>query len=230
MPDSGTSFVEKPMCRKCAGRVAKTDAGGTSFMWSRLSQRRPSPSLVISLLALFVAMGGTSYAVARNSIGAKQLKKGAVTTSKIKSNAVTTGKVKNGSLRARDFKAGDLPAGERGERGLQGIQGSKGETGTFGAVTAQFTQATADLPDGASTSVNAFCPDGQRGIGGGARGDATSSEETHVTSSRPAISAANTEPPLDGQSFTGWRATVVNTAGGVAAGIRPEVWVICAAP
>jgi hypothetical protein len=39
--------------------------------------RKPSPALVISLIALFVALGGTSYAatnLARNSVGTKQLK------------------------------------------------------------------------------------------------------------------------------------------------------------
>jgi hypothetical protein len=61
-------------------------------------------------------------------------------------------------------------------------------------------------------------------------GDATDSEATEITSSRPAISAANTEPPLDGASFSGWRTTVVNKPGGVTTGIRPEVWVVCAAP
>ena len=35
---------------------------------------RLSPSLVISSIALFVALGGTAFAVARNSVGARQLK------------------------------------------------------------------------------------------------------------------------------------------------------------
>lgn len=53
---------------------------------------RNRPALAISVLALFVALGGTGYAafsLPRNSVGAKQLKRNAVTTPKIKNGAVT---------------------------------------------------------------------------------------------------------------------------------------------
>jgi len=64
--------------------------------------RAPSPALVISLIALFVALGGTSYAaiasVPRNSIGSKQLKKNAVTGVKIKNGAVTKSKINTTGL------------------------------------------------------------------------------------------------------------------------------------
>jgi hypothetical protein len=52
----------------------------------RGSLRAPSPALVISLIALFVALGGTAYAATSlpaNSVGTRQLKKGAVTAAKI---------------------------------------------------------------------------------------------------------------------------------------------------
>ena len=93
----------------------------------------------------------------------------------------------------------------------------------------QFTQAPADLLNGQNMSYTVFCPAGQQAIAGGGRGDDTLSEETILTSTRPAISAGNTEPPTNGQSFTGWRITVVNPAGGAVAGIKPEVWVVCVA-
>lgn len=88
--------------------------------------QRPSAPLVISCLALFVALGGTSYAVSklpRNSVGTAQLK----------NNAVTSAKVKNGSLLAADFKAGQLPAGAKGEVGAQGAIGPVGPAGPAGA-------------------------------------------------------------------------------------------------
>ncbi len=66
----------------------------------RISVRRPSPALVISCVALTVALGGTSYAtvlqVPKNSVGTPQLK----------NSAVTTAKVKNRSLLRADFAAG----------------------------------------------------------------------------------------------------------------------------
>ena len=61
----------------------------------------PSPALVIALVALFIALGGTSYAAVtlpKNSVGAKQLKKNAVTGVKIKNGAVTAGKINPAGL------------------------------------------------------------------------------------------------------------------------------------
>lgn len=52
----------------------------------QLKLRAPSPALVISLIALFVALGGTTYAasaVPRNSVGTSQLKNRAVTAAKL---------------------------------------------------------------------------------------------------------------------------------------------------
>ncbi len=62
-----------------------------------LKLQRPSPALVVSLVALSVALGGTGYAAVvlpANSVGAKQIKR----------NAVTAAKVKDSSLRASDFR------------------------------------------------------------------------------------------------------------------------------
>ena len=63
--------------------------------------RVPSPALVISVIALFVALGGTGYAalsLPKNSVGAKQLKKKAVTAPKIANGAVTAAKIKTAGL------------------------------------------------------------------------------------------------------------------------------------
>jgi hypothetical protein len=84
---------------------------------------RPSPSMVVALLALTVALGGTSYAaikLPKNSVGSKQLKK----------NAVTGAKVKDRSLFANDFAAGQLPRGPKGDTGPQGPTGGPGPVGT----------------------------------------------------------------------------------------------------
>ncbi len=90
----------------------------------------------IALLALFVALGGTSYAAVslpNGSVGSAQLKKGAVTTEKIRKNTVNSAKVANGSLLAKDFKVGQLPKGERGPAGLAGPAGPVGPaTGAAG--------------------------------------------------------------------------------------------------
>ena len=81
---------------------------------------RPSPALVISLIALFVALGGTSYAaitsLPANSVGTKQLKNGAVTAAKINAGSSLKDYLKYG---------GTLPVRQdRGRRvGLRELRG-----------------------------------------------------------------------------------------------------------
>lgn len=61
--------------------------------WYRCS---PSPSMAVSLTALFVALGGTGYAafsLPKNAVGTKQLKNGAVSTAKLQNGAVTKNKL-----------------------------------------------------------------------------------------------------------------------------------------
>lgn len=80
--------------------------------------RAPSPAFVMSLIALFVALGGTTYAATslpKNSVGTKQLKNGAVTKKKI--NAKTVAALK----------------GARGPKGAIGSAGSPGAPGAPGA-------------------------------------------------------------------------------------------------
>ena len=74
----------------------------------------------IALLALFVALGGTTYAASTALIG---------------KNTVASPQVVNGSLKTKDLSAAARKAlkGNRGLRGLAGAQGAKGATGAQGA-------------------------------------------------------------------------------------------------
>jgi hypothetical protein len=195
---------------------------------ARWTRSRLSYANVMATVAVFIALGGTGYAAVKlpkNSVGSTQIKK----------NAVSSSKIKNGALLASDFKAGQIPAGPvgpqgpkgaDGKNGADGTNGTNGAPGTVGATTVQFTQSATDLANAAEVSVDAQCPDGQQGISGGVRGDLTNSELTKVTASRPIISSSNSGAPADDGTFTGWRGTFVNENNG--AGIRPEVWVVCA--
>ncbi|CAB4960476.1 unannotated protein [freshwater metagenome] len=111
----------------------------------------------IALAALFVALGGTSYAavaIPRNSVGATQ----------IRPNAVTSAKVRNGSLTAKDFKAGQLPAGKTGAAGTTGAPGATGAAGPAGPAGATGPQG----PAGAKGEPGAQGPQGIPGTSAGA--------------------------------------------------------------
>ena len=81
--------------------------------------------MAVALLALAITLGGTSYAAVtlpRDSVGAAQLRTG----------AVTSVDVRDGGLRRSDFAAGQLPAGPRGPAGPSGPAGAAGPTGPAG--------------------------------------------------------------------------------------------------
>lgn len=119
-----------------------------------LKVRRPSPATLIALVALFVALGGTSYAVTKlpkNSVGAAQIKK----------NAVTSAKVKNGTLAVADLsKAAQTSL--RGQTGPQGAAGAQGPAGPAGPSTPQTIGAgaigAAQLADGSVTTAKLADP------------------------------------------------------------------------
>ncbi len=116
--------------------------------------RRPSPALVLSFVAVFLA--ATGGAVAGVQIGGKQIKDGSI-----------TGKdVKNNSLSGTDIK-GDV-RGPQGPRGARGAQGPAGSAAGGVAVSYRFQEevipAGADLQD-----AFAVCPSGQVPMGGSHR-------------------------------------------------------------
>jgi hypothetical protein len=70
-------------------------------MKDRIRINRPSPAMVVALIALVVAMAGTGYAAVnlpKGSVGAKQLKKNSVSKAKIQRNAVTKTKIRRNAV------------------------------------------------------------------------------------------------------------------------------------
>jgi hypothetical protein len=97
-------------------------------MLSRLKAQL-SPALVISMIALFVSLGGAGYAAV--SVTGKDVKNSSLTGKDVKNSSLTTSDVKNKSLLANDFKSGQLPQGAQGPQGLQGGKGDTGAAGPF---------------------------------------------------------------------------------------------------
>ena len=95
----------------------------------------PRHSTVAAYLALFIALGGTSYAAV--TITGKNVKNGSLTGADVRNNSLTGTDIKDGSLLAKDFRVGQLHAGATGRRGMQGARGQKGDTGVVGAGSTQ---------------------------------------------------------------------------------------------
>lgn len=183
---------------------------------------------VVSMVALFVALGGVSYAaisLPNNSVGTKQIKKNAVTGKKIKANAIGGGKIKDGSLLAKEFKAGQIPVGPKGATGATGPQGP---AGVVGAITVQRDDAA--LADNATVGLQVTCPAGTKIIGGGSSLQASSSDDIHQTVSRPfrTTPGAEGDLPADGESFDAWRVVYRNPTSGVPNPTTMRAFAICA--
>lgn len=104
---------------------------------------RPSPALIVAIIALIVSMGGTGYAaftLPRNSVGNKQLKNGAVSAAKLKNGSVTAAKVKRHSLTGAQInlkKLGTVPSARNAGRALTaGTAAPSGKAG--GALTGTY--------------------------------------------------------------------------------------------
>jgi len=153
---------------------------------AEMRQRLP---VVLSVIALVVAVLGSTplgeaardIVIPRNSVGAPQLKK----------NAVTTAKVKNRSLLAIDFKAGQVPPGPTGERGAPGPQGPpgpKGDSGPVGPPGLSAREVVLVLSATNSSSLKetvARCPSGKKAIGGGAQIEPTAVGGPYLTGTGP---------------------------------------------
>jgi hypothetical protein len=71
--------------------------------------KRPSPAMVVAVIALVLALTGTAFAaLGKNSVGSRQLKSKAVSTGKLANNAVNGAKVANGSLTGADINVAAL--------------------------------------------------------------------------------------------------------------------------
>jgi hypothetical protein len=194
-------------------------------------------------MALFVALGGSSYAAL--SIGGGDIRNGTVTGSDIKNESlkgrdvdngtITASDLKNGSVRsadiddasllAADFKPGELPAGPAGPAGPQGPQGPAGATD----VVARRTNRTLPAPSPGNSTVEAglaLCLPDERAVGGGAGITGVASGFAIIMMSEPV--EADGSPPEDGEEATGWRAVGLNNDQSTAQTMN--VHVLCASP
>ncbi len=200
---------------------------------------------VVGYLALFVALGGVSYAAVelqKNSVDSKAIKKNAVKAPEIAKNAVRTAEVKDGSLLDDDFAPGQLPAGTEGP---EGPQGQPGQPGAAGATNLTVRSKTETLPQtctdngvqnncrSAPILVTASCNPGERATGGGFETISEGSSGS-VGSRRSFVRRVDRFEPATGTP-TGWTVEAGGSAVGETGSPDPPpptvtVYVGCAAP
>ena len=167
-------------------------------------------SQAVGYIALFISLGGVSYAAVelpknRSNTGgvafvAPQLPRNIVGSAQIKNQAVTGAKVKTGSLLASDFATGQLPQGPTGAQGPQGPQGGLGGIGPEGPAGQRGIQGptgeagprgdTGPTGGGATGAPGATGPTG-RGITGATGAPGPTGAEGRSTSVLSEVNASN---------------------------------------
>jgi len=67
-------------------------------------RRRPSPALVISMIALFVSLSGVSYGVATGFIDSREIKNNEVRSIDVRNNEIRTRDLRNNEIRGIDIR------------------------------------------------------------------------------------------------------------------------------
>jgi hypothetical protein len=174
--------------------------------------------MAVAICALFVALGGASYALTlpRDSVGPKQLRSRAVTSTKLGTGAVTARALRDGAVSGRKIASGSVLASDLGGGSVRTAALANGAVTAAKLAPDSVTAAQLSLP---VVSVQAFsavlpanqpgfrligatCPPGLRVVGGGGGWVTGSSVDAVgfgvVAGSRPA-------PPTVGtDSQNGW--------------------------
>jgi hypothetical protein len=191
----------------------------------------------MATLALFIALGGSSYAAVRlsaNSVRSREIARNAVKSSEIASSSVGSAEVRNASLQPVDFAK--LPTGPRGEKGAtgpRGVRGPQGETGPLGPIGPPGISAATnllvrlgppvDVPAGGTQAIPTLCEAGEKAVGGGvSHQPAIAASFVQVTGSYPTSNVAGSTP-------TSWTVEVYNQAANTAS-VQFQGYAVCISP
>jgi hypothetical protein len=111
-------------------------------------RRRPSPALVISLIALFVSLSGVSYGVATGFIDSREIKNNEIRSLDIRNNQVRSRDLRNNEVRGRDIRNSTV---QGRDIALNTVTGEDVREDTLGKVPSALLADTATNANGVST-------------------------------------------------------------------------------
>ena len=118
-------------------------------------RRRPSPALVISLIALFVSLSGVSYGVATGFIDSREIKNNEIRSRDIRNNEVRTRDLRNNNIRGIDIRNSTV---QGRDIALNTVTGEDVREDTLQKVPSAF------LADSATTATTASSADSVGGV------------------------------------------------------------------
>ncbi|MGH2959470.1 MAG: hypothetical protein ACRDKE_07675 [Solirubrobacterales bacterium] len=168
----------------------------------------PSPSMVVAIIALVVALSGSAYAAV--TINGKNIKKGTVASKQIK----------NGTIVKADL---NKKLSVTGPQGPQGVPGAAGATSV-----SKYVWHSEDVGNNIFEDRDIQCTPGEKLVGGGAGWEEDDGDKEiagTVSYSGPVIPTG--DPASGATPATGWGAAGQNTSGGAR---DFEVFALCAKP
>jgi hypothetical protein len=112
---------------------------------------RPSPALVIACIALFVSMGGVSYAVATGSIDTREIRNNTIRSGDVRNNALRTQDIRNNEVRGFDVRNSSIQGRDVAFNTLTGADIAESSLGKVASATSADSAATV-------ASVRTFAP------------------------------------------------------------------------
>ena len=193
-------------------------------MRSIISIRRPSASMIVALVALFAALGGTGYAAA--TLSGRSIQKRSIPANRVIDNAL-------GGSQINESKLGPVPVAQQALTAQTAASATEAGHATSAdtATTAQNAQQlqgrdatrflansvrvvlneTAPVPNDTGAGVSVSCEPTEKAIGGGAAwiisGNAVTELNAPITGSLPIPATPGTD------NMTGWQAHGRNLTG-----------------
>ena len=113
--------------------------------------RRPSPALVIALIALFVSLSGVSYGVATGFIDSRELKNNEVRSIDIRNNQIRTRDLRNNEVRGIDLRNSTVQGRDIALNTVTGEDVREDTLGKVPSAAAADTATSATNANGVST-------------------------------------------------------------------------------
>lgn len=132
----------------------------------RISTHLPSPAMMVSLLALFLALGGGSFAVAshlkvrasdiqNDAVRTKHIKNGQVRTPDLAGGAVATGKLRGGAVKGGKLANNAVNSDKVADNSLTGADIDEGSLGKVPSAANADNANTANSANAANSAANA---------------------------------------------------------------------------
>jgi hypothetical protein len=182
-----------------------------------VSIRRPSAAMVVALVALFAALGGTGYAAV--TLSGRSIQKHTLPANRVVDNALGGGQI-------NESKLGPVPTAQQAvtaqtATNTQQLQGR--DAAAFLASRTRVEINQLNVVNNATATVTASCLQGEKGIGGGAAWMIVNSD--NPTGFDAQLNASFPLPAAGGAAeITGWRAVGINRTGATR-GLR--AYVVC---